>query len=116
MIENLLIRRCTQTAVYWGNPTPDGYGQNTFDAPVEVSCRWEQRERIIKDRLGREVVSKATVWVVSDLVSEGWLYLGSLDDLDSNPLPMEVDGAYEIIAKDKIPGIKAVGFLRKIYL
>ena len=108
-IENLIARLCTQTAVYWGSPVADGYGGKTLADPVEISCRWEDRVEKISivtaSRLGEEIVSKAQVFVTEDVEELGWLFLGDLDDLDSDEEadPMTVDGAYEIKRFDKTP-------------
>lgn len=121
MIDSFMKRVCLQTAVYWGSPVADGYGGKTFADPVEIDCRWENRvEKITRvgDRLGEEVISRARVFVTQDVEELGWLYLGELDDLDSNPdNPKEIAGAYEIIRFDKIPEHRSTTeFVRKAYL
>jgi len=121
MIDNFLKRICLQTAVYWGTPADDGYGGKTFADPVEIACRWEERiEKITRvgDRLGEEVVSKARVFLTQDVDELGYLYLGELDDLSSNPDdPKEEDGAREILRFDKTPAHRSTTeFVRKAYL
>ncbi|MBU0778220.1 glycoside hydrolase [Patescibacteria group bacterium] len=58
-ITKFIEKVCAQTAVYWGNPHPDGYGGTLYDDPVEVHCRWDEKINVVKDRDGKEVVSKA---------------------------------------------------------
>lgn len=121
-IENFIARACRQTAVYWAAPTEDGYGSKTFSDPTEIDCRWEARtEKIsrVGERIGEEVVSQARVFVTEDVVEQGWLYLGDLDDLDSDEEadPKTVDGAYEIIRFDKSPVMRSTNeFNRVAYL
>jgi len=117
-IENFLTRLCKQTAVYWGNPTNNGEGGFTFDEAVEIYCRWEEGVEIMKDVNGKEKVSMAQVYLLQDVDEQGYLYLGDLDDLDSNPDdPMEVDGAYQIMKFAKTPALgRTDDFLRKAYL
>ena len=121
-IVDLLTRTCLQTAVYWGTPTPDGYGTKTFADPVEIACRWTERIELINrvgDRLGEQVVSKAQVFVLQDVDEQGYLFLGDLDDLDSDEEadPTTVDEAFVIQRFDKIPTLKAITeFVRKAYL
>ena len=119
-IENLIKRTCKQKCVYWGEPIPDGYGGRTFDSayPEEISCRWEALTQVISDRQGNEIVSRARVYVMEDVEEEGWLFLGTLDDLDSyeEADPMEASGAYKIKRFDKTPTIRGDDFVRIAYL
>ena len=38
---SFLTRRLKQDIVYWGNPTPSGFGGDEFDAYVAIKGRWE---------------------------------------------------------------------------
>ena len=122
-IEALIARMCTQTAVYWGSPVHDGYGGKTYADPVEISCRWEDRvekiSTISTSKLGEEIISKAQVFTTQDVEEMGWLFLGDLDDLDSDEEadPMTVDGAYEIKRFDKTPAMRSTTeFSRVAYI
>ena len=122
-IESFIARLCTQTAVYWGSPVDDGYGGKTFADPVEISCRWEDRVEKISwqgaSRLGEEIVSRARVFTTQDVDELGWLFLGDLDDLESDEEadPMTVDGAFEIKRFDKTPAMRSTTqFSRVAYL
>jgi hypothetical protein len=117
-ITTFLQRTCTQTAVYWASPVEDGYGGKTFDDPEEIKCRWESSTNLIQKGNGEEIVCNAEVYVLEDLDEQGWLYLGELDDLDSNPdNPMEVSGAREIQKFEKLPTLgSTTEFLRKVIL
>ena len=121
-IEKFIQKVCVQTAVYWGNPKSDGYGGMTFDDPVDILCRWDvgssKLPNVIGDGRGNEIITRAEILVTQDLDEQGWLYLGSLSELDpeSND-PKLVDGAYEIKRFDKIPMIKKTDvFVRKAYI
>jgi len=107
-----------QTAVYWGNPTPNGEGGYSYDAPVEISCRWELRQELIRDDVGRELRSKARIFVGQDLDDHGYLYLGDLDDLDSDEQvdPATVTAAFEIKMKEEVPDIKGARPVRVVWL
>jgi len=122
-IENLIARRCTQTAVYWGNPQPDGYGGYTFDDPVEINCRWEDVTVMIADQTGaskEEIEARSVVYVTEDLDIGGMLYLGTLDDLTSTEeaSPINIErGVYVIRRFGKIPSLSGDNnYLRKAYL
>lgn len=108
-----------QTAVYWGNPDPDGFGGCTFDDPVEIICRWDDVTKVISDGKGNVIISRAVVMVAQDVDEEGMLFLGTLDDLDSGQEdnPKSVSGAFTIKQVNKIPApASATEFFRKAYL
>ena len=114
-------RLCTQTAVYWSTPTEDGYGGLTFDSgsPQEIYCRWEDKNEIIKSDNGKEQVSRAVVYVTQDVDEDGYLFLGSLDDLDSSEEenPETAADTYRIVKFDKSPALGSTNeFIRKAWL
>jgi hypothetical protein len=129
-IENVVKKFCVQTAVYWGSPVDDGYGGKTFDDPIELlpplnGVRWEETTQVITNNQGREIVSKAKILLCQDVDEEGYLFLGTLDDLsdssgDSSGAyydPLRIEGAYEIKRFDKTPMVKKTDqFVRTVYL
>lgn len=114
MLANLL----KQVAVYWGDPSSDGYGGRTFDDPVEINVRWQDRQELFVDAQGREQTSRAVVYVATDLNIGGYLYLGALADLSSAEEgdPLSISTAYEIRSISKTPDIGADRFARKVWL
>jgi len=96
----------------------DGFGGSTFADPVELQGRWEALDEVILSSEGREIVSKARVWVLEDVEEQGYLCLGLLDDLDSDTSdPREIEGANEIIAFRKLPILgSATEFTRRASL
>ena len=105
-IQSFIERVCVQTCIYWGNPQNNGTGGMTFDEPIDIKCRWEDKERLVKDHWGNEQRTRADVLLTRPVDSQGWLCLGSITDYDTLEellVPAEVDGASEIIAFDKIP-------------
>jgi len=118
-LARLSDRWAVQTAVYWGNPQPDGYGGTDYDSPIEISVRWEEKPRRVTDSNGKEIVSRAEVLVTQDVVAEGLLYLGALSDLTSSEEsnPETVEAAYKIRRFDKspLPG-ETDQFIRIAYL
>jgi len=115
---NYLNRVCKQTVVYWGAPVRDGFSHKTFAAPVEIMARYEAVEELHRLDTGEEVVSKVRLWVLQDVDEGGYIYLGTLDDLDSNPDdPKEIDGASLIISFRKIPLMGSTDeFIRRVSL
>ena len=124
-VDKLILRFCKQTAVYWGNPQDDGKGGKTYDNGVEIVCRWNDSGKEVRITTnGKEYISTTQVLVTQDLDVEGYLYLGTLVELDAVGLnkliydfkPKEMDGAYEIKRFSKVPDVKARQFVRTAYL
>jgi hypothetical protein len=115
-IEKFIRRIAVQTAVYWGNPVDDGYGGLTFDDPVEIKCRWEDTAELITAADGEQYVTKANIMVTQDVDVNGYLLLGTLNNLDSDQMddPKEVSGACRIRQFAKVPMIRSTSaFVRK---
>jgi hypothetical protein len=110
-------RLCNDTAVYWENIGPDGYGGNEYKEPVEIDCRWSDEKELIKSGDGREVISQANLLVVQDLKEGSMVYHGTLSDLDSDQQdsPKKTD-AYQILRFTKVPSINGRSYKRKAYL
>lgn len=106
------------TAVYWGSPTPDGYGGRTFAEPVEIPCRWEDRQELFTDAGGQERRSNAVVFPDRDLVVGGYLCKTTLADLSSaeEGNPGLLKAAYEIRRFDSVPDLRATRSVRQAWL
>lgn len=120
-ITNLMNKTCTQTAVYWGNPTLNVYNTRSYDAPVEILCRWEGKQQVLKmfDAKGRIIEYVGIVYVLQDLDTDGCLFLGTLDDLDAGAYeqPEVMENVYPIKQFEKLPTLgSTTEFLRKAYL
>lgn len=117
-IQELLNRIAKQTAVYWGSPVAGGYGANTYADPVEILIRWEEATEMVLGKDGKEIQSRAQVYTLQDVDEQGYLYLGELTDLDSDPDdPLIISGAWQIIQFQKTPEFgRTDKFIRKAYL
>ena len=127
-IEKIVKKFCVQTAVYWAPAVSDGYGGMVFAEPVEIDCRWDIKSKLITtgagssvttNPVGEQIISTAEVLVMQDLQVQGYLFLGTLDDLDSDQLldPRKKEGSYKILRFDKIPMVMSTTeFVRKAYL
>jgi hypothetical protein len=91
----------------------------TYDDPVEIECRWEDRDQVILDNHGEEILSRAVVFVTQQLDYNGRLFLGTLADLDSDQGsdPASVEEAHIIKRFEKVPGVSSTTvFLYCAYL
>ena len=126
-IEKIIAKFCVETAVYWGNPQNDGFGGFTFDAPVEIKCRWENKTEVDFGWFsagfpGNVRLSKSSLLVLEDMEEKAYLWKGTLDELEDLygsdvPDPMQVRDAFKIHRFDKIPMVfKTDEFVRTVWL
>lgn len=107
-----------QTAVYWGSPVDDGAGGQTFASPVEIDCRWENKNQIVVTKDAKERTVDVIVLTNATMVVGGWLHLGTLASLASDEvIPQNVTEAYEILSKRKVPLFRSsTKFVKTYYL
>ena len=72
-IERVVELFTKQKCVYWGNPTSDGAGGFTFDEPVEIDCRWEDKQELKEDWVGNRFSSQSSVLVNQDIDRQSYL-------------------------------------------
>ena len=118
-ILKFISKVCVQTAVYWSAPSPNGFGEMQFASPVEIKCRWDDTTEIITNKHGAVVNSRATLLVTQQLDENGYLFLGSLEDLSAEQKenPLLVPKSFAIERADKNPLFKSRDkFVHQIYL
>lgn len=103
-------------ATYWGNRSVSGTGKLTFDAPVLLMTRWEERSERFVNAEGEEVVSRAVVWVKQDVEEGEYIALG--DYVTGTPItdPTVVVDAYPIRRFFKIPDLRNLFQERRVFL
>lgn len=82
--------------------------------PIEIDCRWDDTQETFVDSGGREAVSRASVAVDQQLVMGGFLFRGTLLDLDG-VLDVPND-AFEIRRVIEIPNLKNTEVYRAVTL
>ncbi len=101
-----------QTITHWSPGTRDQFGGMTFGTPVALKGKWEDKSILFINQLGEEVRSEAIVYLDTDVVVEGFLFLGSSTIAD----PRTVTNAREIRAFSRIPTLDATNFERRVML
>lgn len=98
----LASKAYNQKATYWANPVQGGFGGITFDAPVILDVRWEDKVEVFTNADGSEQRSRAVVFTHMDLDLGGYLMRGESVAAD----PITVSGAMEIQRSDEIPDLR----------
>ena len=101
-----------QDATYWGKGASDGFGGHSFDVPIALKVRWEEKNELITDDEGRQIVSRTKVFVSQDLTVGSYLFLGT--SAVSNP--RTVANAFRILQFKKIPDLFGSVSERKAFL
>lgn len=72
-----------QIMVYWAvTGINDGFGKPIFATPVEVPCKWEDKNEMVIDMgTGEEILALSKVFVDEDLSYGSMVFLGELTDL-----------------------------------
>lgn len=93
--------------VYWGSPTFDNDGSTSFAEPVELKCLWVEKIELVRDEKGKEIVSRARVYVNQDLEENGMVYRGEVADLtvEQKLNPVSLGSAYEVLVFTKTPSL-----------
>ncbi len=99
-----------------GGSDYDDFGQPQYSDPYEIAVRWQNVITKFTDAEGQEKVSKAKVFVESDVQVDGVLMLGLLTDITDATYPKKNTGALEIQRFDKLPTFDADQWLRTAYL
>lgn len=94
---SLLSRALSQTAVYWGDPVPSGQGKYSFADPIEILCRWIDMQVEFTDNNGQLTMSTGVVITqYRDIDPGGYLFLGTLRDLQDQSTPYANAGAFAV--------------------
>src|SRR5690349_19064390 len=91
----------SQTLTWWRVTGVDGYNKPTFAAPVQLSCRWEDRVEKIQNDQGQDYVARSRIFLGSDVSTGDYLFLGTSGASD----PRAVALARRVAAFRKTPSL-----------
>lgn len=111
---SIITKMRKQEAIYWKRLTPDQYGKYSFDSPVEISCRWEDKASEFLDSTGQKQVSRSIVYV-DRVISVGDRLMRGEMDSNTPADPLTAD-SFEVRRFDQEPNLKATEFLLTAYL
>jgi len=95
-----------QKAIFWENQGLDGFGKPQLKKPVEIDCRWEDLNELIKTASGEERMASSVIYVDRDMNEGDFLMLGELTSLGPVKNPSELKNAHEIIKYAKTPVLR----------
>ena len=103
----------THTATYWAPGTPDGFGQGSFAAPVQVACRWEDKAvMFVSPATGKQEISSSRIFMDTGVILDGYLFLGK----STSTTPKNLAGAKRIAAVKRISDLTDTSTLYTVYL
>lgn len=108
----MVDREHPQEITHWV-VTPDVYGGYSFAAPVKINGRWEERAELFRTIQGDEEISKAIVYVDTDVALSDYLALG---DFTATSDPTTLDTTHQVRQFDKIPDLRINTYERKAIL
>lgn len=108
-----IARALNQTLTYW-EPTgvSDTFGKPIWKNPVQLPCRWEDKQQEIVSKTGEEVISKSRIFLLSQMNINGYVFLGESSERD----PTKVDGAWEVQQVGTTPDLRNLKQLTTVYL
>jgi hypothetical protein len=109
----MLERALNDTVTYWEKTgATDRYGKPVLSSPVQIKCRWEDRQSQIVNKQGTEVISKSRVFTLTPISIDGYLARGTIASSDPRPL----DDAFEIQQVSSTPDLRSLKSLVTVYL
>jgi len=112
----ILNKMRRQQCVYWAPTAPDPYGQPQYADPIQLRVRWTDKEAIDTKEGTSRITSTTKVYTDQDLLIDGLLMLGTLDDVQEGKPRAANPMARPIQDFNKIPTLKADDFVRVAYL
>lgn len=103
-----MINHLKQVATWWSS-TPDGLGGYSFGTPVAINCRWEDNSLLLPN--SSTEASRAVAYLDRDVSIEDYIILGT--SVATNPT---VIGALQVKAIKKVPDLRSMDSLRKVWL
>jgi hypothetical protein len=110
------MTKYSQKATYWESSGLDIYGGATFEAPVIIDVRWEDKQENYINRANNEEaeqnISHAILYTQADIVFGGYLFLG--ETTETNPRSLE--DAFFVNRVEVSYNVSGSKYIRKVFL
>lgn len=107
---NLIKKMRKQFAIYWERTGNSRTGSALFAEPVQIRCRWDDKQEEFVDTSGATRASKAVVYPDRTMRAGDMLKLGELDSLTPDDPKGDAD-AMAVQSFERIPNLKATKIL-----
>lgn len=108
-----LITKCQkETFVYWALKCSDDNGHPTYEAPVEYTCRWDDKTQEIQLADRTYVVSRAELITEVRIREGGMIKRGALNAVSYQDDPRRNDDVYEVLKTGEVP---TINYRRRLY-
>jgi hypothetical protein len=100
--------RLNQTCLYWAPNGADNFGKPAYTAVVQLICRIESMVSETIDAQGNIVLSSATAYLATPVVTGGAMMAGQMQDLGSGfpANPKDDLRVHEILSIGSVPSLK----------
>lgn len=119
-IAQVVKKFTNQTLTQFPKIGTDGFGRPVYGPPVQIACRWEDKQQEVITPDGRRVRSMAYLLLVSPVSVGDWVFLGTIavvNALPTWPKPPTVNqGGREVLVSCQTPDLKASNFVYEAYL
>lgn len=106
-----VLRELRQTITRWPYEGSNGFGGFSFGAPVTMRGRWEDRTELFTTPQGREVVSRAVIYLEKDVEVGDYVAQGD----HSSELDPIAAGGYQVERFDRITDLRGLRTIRKAF-
>lgn len=102
-----LITRCQrETLVYWAPNSTNMAGELEWHAPVEMTCRWDDKVQEIRTDDGTYVLAKSEVISEIKLEVGGIVFRGTLNDVVYPDTPRDNPNVFRILKVMETPNLR----------
>ncbi len=101
-----------QTLTYWEHLGVDRFGAQSFAAPRQVACRWQDVAVLFRDAQGEQRTSSAVIYPIEQLELKGWVKRG----IDYSVNPVGIPGAFQILQKADSPNLSGTITLNNVFI
>lgn len=106
-------RHMPDVVTYWApSAGTDAYGKRTFSAPVQLSCRWEDKIEQIRSKMGTEYVAKSRIFLSQPVDLDGFVYYGT----STQASPYDQTNAWEIQQVGRSPDLRGLKSLTVVHI
>lgn len=100
-----------QVISHWSKSgSRDTYGNPTWDTPVLILGRWEDRTEKITLPTGEEYISRSIVFLDTDVAIGDYIFQGEFGSGDTDP--HNVTDAFEVKDFNKVPRLRSSEYER----